>query len=385
MDPITHTLAGAALARGGRMRAAPLALATAIIAANAPDVDIASYAAGEYAGLAFRRGWSHGPLAWLVLPFVVVGCILAYDRYVRRRRRPTAAPTEAAPLLALAVLAVLSHPALDWLNTYGIRLLAPFSGRWFYGDAVFIIDPWIWLGLGGVLFLGGARTGPGKAVWLGAGLLGTVIMLGVDVVPWPAKLVWTATVVALASWRVRRGPLAEYAAVRLVRWGGLAVVVYAAVMAFGSRLAERHIRAELEALGTGPIRTVMVGPTPANPFHGAYIAATAGAYYRGDYAWLRTPRVRPAPDSLPRVTPDRDLATAARPVAAATDIAAAARADPRASDYLVWARFPYVRIVVLSRGYDVRIGDARFEGQPGAGSLSGIIVRLDDDLRLVPR
>ena len=31
------------------------------------------------------------------------------------------------------------------LTTYGTRLLEPFSHRWFYGDALFIIDPWIWL------------------------------------------------------------------------------------------------------------------------------------------------------------------------------------------------------------------------------------------------
>ena len=46
---------------------------------------------------------------------------------------------------------MLTHPVLDWLNNYGIRLLMPFSPRWFYGDAVFIIDPWLWLALGGAL------------------------------------------------------------------------------------------------------------------------------------------------------------------------------------------------------------------------------------------
>ncbi len=30
---------------------------------------------------------------------------------------------------------------------YGIRLLEPFSHRWFYGDSIFIIDLWIWIAL----------------------------------------------------------------------------------------------------------------------------------------------------------------------------------------------------------------------------------------------
>src|SRR5690606_3813474 len=62
-------------------------------------------------------------------------------------------PAEAAPvhfgwLYALSLIACLSHPALDWLNNYGVRLLEPFSSRWFNGDVLFIINLWLWLGLG---------------------------------------------------------------------------------------------------------------------------------------------------------------------------------------------------------------------------------------------
>jgi inner membrane protein len=31
------------------------------------------------------------------------------------------------------------------MNTYGVRLLEPFSHQWFYGDTLFIADPWIWI------------------------------------------------------------------------------------------------------------------------------------------------------------------------------------------------------------------------------------------------
>jgi len=153
VDPITHTMTGATLAAAGLRRATPLAAGTLMLAANAPDIDVLIYLVGnEYDALAFRRGWTHGPLALLALPFAVLGVALAWDRWVRRRRDPRATPARAGPLLALAALGVLTHPALDWLNNYGIRLLMPFSLRWFYGDAVFIIDPWIWLALGGALF-----------------------------------------------------------------------------------------------------------------------------------------------------------------------------------------------------------------------------------------
>jgi inner membrane protein len=48
-------------------------------------------------------------------------------------------------LLLASFVGVLSHPLLDLMNTYGTRVLEPFSHRWFYADSLFIIDPWIWL------------------------------------------------------------------------------------------------------------------------------------------------------------------------------------------------------------------------------------------------
>ena len=74
--------------------------------------------------------------------------MLAFDRFVRRGIRPDGkAPALWRPLLLLSALGVLSHPLLDFLNTYGVRFLAPFSWEWFYGDALFIIDPWVWITL----------------------------------------------------------------------------------------------------------------------------------------------------------------------------------------------------------------------------------------------
>src|SRR4029078_9230702 len=50
-------------------------------------------------------------------------------------------------------MAAATHPLLDWTNNYGVRPLLPWSGRWFYGDLVYIVDPYIWLLLGVPAFL----------------------------------------------------------------------------------------------------------------------------------------------------------------------------------------------------------------------------------------
>ena len=101
----------------------------------------------------------------MLWPFVLTGVLLAWDRYVRLRRKPGAAPARAGPLLALTALAIISHPTLDWLNNYGMRWLMPFDGRWFYGDALFVIDPWFWLLVGGAAFLTFSKSRLARVRW----------------------------------------------------------------------------------------------------------------------------------------------------------------------------------------------------------------------------
>lgn len=141
MDNLTHSLAGAVLGQMGLKRLSGRAMPTLIIAANLPDIDAIASVLGTQS-LAIRRGITHGPIALLLLPLVLTGLMLAWNRW-----RPAKEPVNARALLLLAYIGALSHPALDWLNSYGIRLLEPFSSRWFYGDTLFIIDIWIWAAL----------------------------------------------------------------------------------------------------------------------------------------------------------------------------------------------------------------------------------------------
>ena len=154
MDNLCHTLVGAALGSAGLARRKPLATATLLIGANLPDVDGFTYAFSDGpTALAFRRGWTHGALAMAVLPVLLAATMVGWDRAVRRRpekargqvlrtctRRSSKDPARFQALLLPAFAAVLSHPLLDFFNTYGVRFLYPFSRRWFYGDTLFIVD-----------------------------------------------------------------------------------------------------------------------------------------------------------------------------------------------------------------------------------------------------
>lgn len=163
MDNLTHSMAGAVLGQMGLKRRSGLGMPTVIIAANIPDLDAACVLLGT-PSLAMRRGLTHGPIALLLLPILLTAIMVAFDRWqARRGTRPAdRLPVSFAALWPVAMIGTLSHPAMDWLNSYGIRLLSPFTERWFYGDTLFIIDIWLWL-----LLIGGyvwARRGEGIAV-----------------------------------------------------------------------------------------------------------------------------------------------------------------------------------------------------------------------------
>lgn len=147
MDNLTHSLIGALIGQTGLKKLSGLGMPTLIIAANIPDIDAACFLWLEGTEhLGFRRGITHGPLAMLILPLLLTAAMVGFDRWQARRgtRSAARAPVRFGPLFLLALIGTLSHPAFDWLNNYGVRLLEPFSSRWFYGDSIFIIDVWMW-------------------------------------------------------------------------------------------------------------------------------------------------------------------------------------------------------------------------------------------------
>lgn len=167
MDNLTHSLVGALIGQMGWKRKTGLAMPTLIIAANIPDIDAVAVLLGGHQHLAIRRGITHGPIAMAVLPLLLWGAMLWFDRWqTRRGRRPEKRlPVHKGWLLALAYIGCLSHPLFDWFNSYGIRLLKPFSNHWFYGDTLFIVDVWIWTALIAGVWLSLQRERSGATNW----------------------------------------------------------------------------------------------------------------------------------------------------------------------------------------------------------------------------
>ena len=230
MDNLCHTLVGAAFGEVGLKRRTRFGSATLMIAANLPDLDVLVFATAV-PSVAFRRGWTHGTIALVLLPVALTAAMWAVSRMCPARDDRT--PIHVRSLLLLSYVGVLSHGALDLLNTYGARLLMPFDGRWFYGDAVFIIDPWLWLVLGAGVWLARRRG-----------------------VPTPAR-------------------------------GALVVAaLYVAAMCVTARLARDVVLDEWRAAHGVEPRSLMVGPSPITPFRREVIVDAGAHYETGTFDWF---------------------------------------------------------------------------------------------------
>jgi inner membrane protein len=165
MEPITHLMTGACLARAGFNRKAAYATLAMTLAAEAPDLDVLWATGGPVAALQHHRGITH---ALIGLPFdglIVLGVVWLVHRWRVRRARPpvdkpregaselgagagaviarplTAAPVRWGLLYGFVLIALLSHLLLDWTNNYGLRPFFPFNAHWYAGSIMFIFEP----------------------------------------------------------------------------------------------------------------------------------------------------------------------------------------------------------------------------------------------------
>lgn len=314
MDNLAHTLTGAALGEAGLKRRTGLGMATLMIAANLPDLDVLVLLVGE--SQAWRRGWTHGPLAYLVLPILLTGIVVAFDRWQTRRgvRPADRIAVRPAWLLALGYVGVLSHLVLDYLNTWGIRFLMPFSERWFYGDTLFIIDVWLWLALG-------------SGVWLSR----------------------------------RRGKRGGRGATRPALIALLLVTAYSGAMYAAGRAAEHHVRQALRAQGRSAPARVLASPVVVDPFRRQIVFETADSYVFGDLRWRPEVRLVLDPEIVPTNMSD-------------PAIARAAAQHEAVADFLYWSRYPFAEIRSVPGGVEVVLGDARYTRRPGGGPMRARVV-----------
>jgi inner membrane protein len=246
-------------------------------------------------------------------------------------------------LLLASMIAAATHPILDWTNNYGIRPLLPWSGRWFYGDLVFIVDPYIWLLLGVPAFLLTSNTRLRIIIWGAFALLAAALMGIAGRFSSPesgplrlALIIWIGVAVSAALLRgygaqKRFGSKLAVTALlaSVVYWGALGLIHHLAAANAGLIAAR-----VASARGERVLREAAM-PTVAAPFRWQAVAETDQAMYR----FMVSLGSASSADSA-----DGPVARYPKPSGPDAELVKVGEQDRRAQALLVFARFPLAHV-----------------------------------------
>ena len=306
MDNVTHTLFGLCLSKAGLERTTPLATSALVIASNLPDLDTVTRLGGALSNLEYHRGLTHSLFGLAVLAVCLTfGLVFLDNRF--RTRDPFRRPIRPWRVFWLAYLGGLCHVFMDFTNSYGLRPLIPFSDRWFYGDMVFIADPWIWLILGSAAVWLTATKPMRIVAWLAVGTaLGLAVVYfreppGMLLVPPPrissvVRVIWftglgIVILGGIFGWR-RAGP-------KLARYALIFLSLYYGGMWLARQSAVDRVR---DSLPKDQVVSLSVWPAPGNPLHWQGVVKTKDALYErnvslggesGPPQWIALPLLDP--------------------------------------------------------------------------------------------
>jgi len=340
MDNLTHSLVGLAAAKAGLDRLSPGATTLCVLAANAPDSDLVVLVfGGRWAFLHHHRGITHSIVGCIVLALALPLMFHAGDWLLARwRQRETR--TRLTGLLVASILATATHPLLDWMNNYGVRPLLPWNPKWFYGDFVFIIDPFLWIVLGGAAFLLTSKTRKHVILWVVIALVPSYLVLvgpagpGRLVNETLLRLLWIVALIILVTLYRRqiggrRGSKIAIAALATV-------TVYLGCLAAAHAVALRQAKvqgANIANRNAERVVEVAAMPTVANPTAWVCLMETDRATYRFHLSLLHA------------TTGAADVLRYEKPQGLSAEAVAQAARDERSQVFLGFARFPVVDVL----------------------------------------
>jgi inner membrane protein len=384
MDNLPHTLiglvAGDAIARGTADAPGGLSAATrrlyfvtvAAIGSNIPDIDLVltygGFAPGKIGYLLHHRGYTHTLIGCVLLALLLHACVEVWARW--RKQRLSRA--DRVGIAGVAVLGSLLHLLMDGMNSYGVHPYWPFENGWVYGDAVFIIEPLIWLSAIPLLFT--VKTWLARIVVALAGIaaLGIGVYLNREQSLWVAGLVLFAVALVLLGKRCspRGAALASVAAMTGVT----------ATFFFAGRITEHRV--ETLAAVTFPGEQTLdhvLTPVPTNPLcWDLLLIQTSGGRYIVRHGVVATsPQVLPAAN-CPGLGFSDDKTAPMTPVQASSNssvqwrgefsmslaaLASIANGNCEALEFMQFARAPFA----MEREQRQVLGDLRFDREPELG------------------
>ncbi len=389
MDNISHSVVGLVVgeiihrslpepsAPEERQTRRRLLLFAAWFASNFPDLDLilTPLLPPPLGYLLHHRGHTHTILYAVPQAALLIAGVWLLWPAARRLLKKDGMARKAFTFSVLVGFAL--HMMMDYLNSYGIHPFHPFDSRWFFGDMVFIIEPFFWVSFGIPMALTLSRK------WLKA--FTCLFLLGVPLaftfahfLPLPSYLILviTAVLLAIIQNRVPRGSTAPFV---LAAFLG---VLFVAAQSFSSSIAKRTLIAELTEKDPGfSYLDSALSSYPTNPLCWSFVSVTkneAAGEYRMRRGLLSLSPLVPASDCPPGLaggqTPE-EVKTQFVYYAAETARLALIRDLSKTNCFFdAWLRFARAPMVRDNEGWDIRFSShlrqnfttirlAQFEGQ----------------------
>jgi inner membrane protein len=210
-----------------------VAIAVMVIGGNLPDLDVfyTALAGTKLDYLLHHRGHTHTIIGALILSLLLFVAVRLWWRY----RQVEPQPADIRFLVVLSLVAPLLHIGLDFTNSYGIHPFWPVDNRWYYGDAVFIVEPLLWACSAVLLFT--LRSTPMRAV------IAVVLVVGLGL-SWFSGLVPASLAVLLTLLTLGLAAVSRYSSPRAALSSGIAAwLVVTAVFVATSRTAKGQVDA----------------------------------------------------------------------------------------------------------------------------------------------
>lgn len=384
MDNITHSVVGLGIGElvqrslpaeadparhGTRHR---LLLTACALASNFPDLDLVftRLAPAPLGYLMHHRGHTHTLL--YLLPQALLLCALLWALWPNARALLRESRAARRGLLLALAAGFLLHLGMDFMNNYGVHPLYPFSGTWYFGDMVYIIEPVFWVAFGVPL----AMAAPSRRMRIVLLLVLPVVLLYVTLHGYLGWASFAALVILGAAVAALRFMHMQSRRALLLALG--VVLVFVGIQTSASYKARQAVTAAL-VLQDPQARVLDVALTafPAQPLCWSFTSIESD----GKIFLLRRGHLSLAPALLPpRECPAALTADAVREMAGTVpgvllsgswrgDVAALrarAAADCQLAAWLRFARMPVVD--------DVQATDLRFASSPRGNFTTLLLV-----------
>ena len=313
MEPVTHALASLALGQTRLNRVSRLATPMLLVSGLAADLDWLAYLGGPRLFLAAHRTATHSLLGTALIACATAALFSSFARPHPASRHPV----QFFPVLIVCFAGAVVHLLLDLSTSYGVKLLWPFSGKWYTWDFAPSLDPV-------VLFL----------------LVAAILL---------PRLFGLVTQEISGRSKVHSGGRGTTAVLLLVLlyFGGRAVAHQNALALLNARVYR----------GEAPLRSAAFPvSSPLN--------------------WTGLVETRDAIDEVQVPLSGAFDPEAARPHFKPADSPAleSARRSPAAQAFLAFARFPFATQEETPSGYRIEIRDLRFAAATPADNLGEVVV-----------